>query len=326
MTSAGQAGTARKTHARTFEQPTSAAKRRKIAGSLASSPSPAVCTSALPTAVAVLDVASTAPGSCYPRPGPPADDDASVAASGTPVVRLDVNMTESAAVSPSPCSQSPLDIIKRDSPVPPPFPTVSVGGLQRSLAALDAASHAVRLRASAEERADKGTSDAYARRVRDYTAWWDVYQCQLRDEDATGTWTMIPAFPVTAAKAAMFLDHEVTREKVSVITPLSGPSSPPTDLDTAPHSTSRAPARPSPDRMSASPSSSKSSAPWKTGGPETITSTLMSPRLKCGCGTTAASGPLNRERNTMSRSASTARRCSRLPGHLTVRTAPAQIQ
>ena len=162
--------------------------------------------------------------------------------------------------------------------------------------------------------------------MRDYTAWWDVYQCQLWDEDTTGTWTMILAFPVTAAKATMFLDHEVTQEKENVITPLSGPSSPPTDLDMAPHSASQAPARTFLDQMSASPSSSKSSVPWKTGGPETITSTLMSPRLKCSCGTTAASGPLNWERNTMSRSASTARRCSRLPGHLTVRMAPVQIQ
>ena len=162
MTSAGQAGTAHKTHARTFEQPTGVAKRRKIAGSLASSPSPTVCTSVLPTAVDVLDVASTTPSSCYPRPGPPTDDDASVAASGTPVIRLDINMMESAAVSPSPCSQSPLDIIKQDSPGPPPFPTVSVGGLQHSLAALDAASHAMWLQASAEECADKGTSDVCA--------------------------------------------------------------------------------------------------------------------------------------------------------------------
>ena len=104
-----------------------------------------------------------------------------------PVVRLDVNMMDSAAVSLTPCSQSPLDIIKQDLPGPPPFLTVSVEGLQRSLVAIDAASHAVWLQASAKECADKGTSNAYARRVHDYTAWGDIYQCQLRDEDTTGT-------------------------------------------------------------------------------------------------------------------------------------------
>jgi hypothetical protein len=43
--------------------------------------------------------------------------------------------------------------------------------------------------------------------------YWDLYQDKRVAKDPS--WTVIPAFPVTAAKVAMFLDHEKTREKVS---------------------------------------------------------------------------------------------------------------
>ena len=92
-------------------------------------------------------------------------------------------------------------------------PALSSTGLQHSLEFLDAASHGVHLHTVHEEQSDKGTSVAYARHVRNYCTYWDLYQDERVAEDPS--WTVIPAFPVTAAKVAMFLDHERTREKVS---------------------------------------------------------------------------------------------------------------
>ena len=53
-----------------------------------------------------------------------------LAVSGTSVVCSDADMTDSAVAPPNhgPCSQSPLDIVKRDSPGPPPSSTVSGEG------------------------------------------------------------------------------------------------------------------------------------------------------------------------------------------------------
>ncbi len=81
-----------------------------------------------------------------------------------------------------------------------------------SLAYIEAASHEARIRRAAAERDDKGTGIAYARHVQNYSEWWDGYQSSRLLEDPS--WSQIPAFPITAAKAALFLDHEVSRMKV----------------------------------------------------------------------------------------------------------------
>jgi hypothetical protein len=86
-------------------------------------------------------------------------------------------------------------------------------GLERSLAKLDAASHAVRLRQAAFEQHDKQTARTYSLAISSYEKWWGQYQMQLRAEDPL--WTTIPAFPITAAKVVMFLEYETTRPKVN---------------------------------------------------------------------------------------------------------------
>jgi hypothetical protein len=86
-------------------------------------------------------------------------------------------------------------------------------GLQHSLAKLDAALHAVRLRQVALEQHDKQTARTYSLAVSSYEKWWGQYQMQLRAEDPQ--WTTIPAFPITAAKAVMFLEYETSRPKVN---------------------------------------------------------------------------------------------------------------
>jgi hypothetical protein len=85
-------------------------------------------------------------------------------------------------------------------------------GLARSLARLDAESHAVRLRQSKAVRDDSQTGGTYARHLTRYRAWWESDQASR--SAAEPGYTPIPPFPVTAAKAVMFLEHETTREKV----------------------------------------------------------------------------------------------------------------
>jgi hypothetical protein len=86
-------------------------------------------------------------------------------------------------------------------------------GMLQSLAELDATSHAFRLSQAAKDQNRKGTGSTYDRHVRRYTEFWDQYQAELSVVNPSRV--SIPSFPVTAAKVAMFLQHESTREKVS---------------------------------------------------------------------------------------------------------------
>lgn len=86
-------------------------------------------------------------------------------------------------------------------------------GIGLSLAKLDIDSHAVRMKTAKLEDGDKQTGPVYARAVASYEKWWAGYQLQFLAADPS--YTVIPAFPVTAAKAVMFLDYETGRPKVS---------------------------------------------------------------------------------------------------------------
>ena len=86
-------------------------------------------------------------------------------------------------------------------------------GMLQSLAELDAASHAFRLSQAVKDQNRKGTGSTYDRHVRRYTEFWDQYQAELSVVNPSRI--SIPSFPITAAKVAMFLQHESTREKVS---------------------------------------------------------------------------------------------------------------
>ena len=90
--------------------------------------------------------------------------------------------------------------------------TLPSDGLQASLAALEAKSHAVRLARVTLEQSDKSTSLTYGRHVTRYEKWWATDQEEYARNNPG--WTRIPAFPVTPAKVCMFLEHESNREKV----------------------------------------------------------------------------------------------------------------
>jgi hypothetical protein len=74
-------------------------------------------------------------------------------------------------------------------------------------------SHAFRLSQAVKDQNRKGTGSTYDRHVRHYTEFWDQYQAEL--SVVSPSRASIPSFPIMAAKVAMFLQHESTREKVS---------------------------------------------------------------------------------------------------------------
>ena len=86
--------------------------------------------------------------------------------------------------------------------------------MQHSMEQLEAASQAVRLRVATKERSDKSTPATYERHVNSYSNWWECYQSAQVNRDPQTT--TIPAFPITTAKATMFLDYTSTRPKVSI--------------------------------------------------------------------------------------------------------------
>jgi hypothetical protein len=77
---------------------------------------------------------------------------------------------------------------------------------------LEAASQAVQLWIAEQEQSDKLTTASYERHINSYAMWWDTYQASVVNVDLTQV--RIPAFPVTAAKATMFLEYTSTCPKV----------------------------------------------------------------------------------------------------------------
>lgn len=98
--------------------------------------------------------------------------------------------------------------------IAPPASTNQSPRMVRSMSGLEADSHLVRVALNAKEQSDKSTSATYERHVRRYMTWWDGYQSSTVLSDTTKV--QIPAFPVTAAKVTMFLEHESTRPKVGL--------------------------------------------------------------------------------------------------------------
>ncbi|KAN0134511.1 hypothetical protein V8E53_007657 [Lactarius tabidus] len=83
--------------------------------------------------------------------------------------------------------------------------------MRQSVSHLEAASQAVWLRIAHKEQSDKSTATSYARHVDAYATWWETYQAGVLDKDPGQI--AIPAFPITATKATMFLEYTSTRPK-----------------------------------------------------------------------------------------------------------------
>jgi hypothetical protein len=78
---------------------------------------------------------------------------------------------------------------------------------------LHAESHKKRQEFVAWEQSDKQMKDSYGRHITAYQLWWDhIYQPQQLQKDPE--LQHLPAFPIRAAKATMFLAYESTQPKV----------------------------------------------------------------------------------------------------------------
>jgi hypothetical protein len=106
----------------------------------------------------------------------------------------------------------------------PNFPTIPayVPSLPNSAdRILDEESHQVRLDLQDRITGDKGTDVVYARHHRNYEDWWQQDQTRrVHDSKAmesSSTWECIGAHPITAMKVSIFLKHETTRPKVSIV-------------------------------------------------------------------------------------------------------------
>jgi hypothetical protein len=88
----------------------------------------------------------------------------------------------------------------------------SPGRVNRSLQLLESQAHTVRLEIRAREQESKATPKTYGRHVNSYQSWWDLSEAAKAIRDPT--LAALPALSIIAAKVAMFLQYESTREKV----------------------------------------------------------------------------------------------------------------
>lgn len=139
-------------------------------------------------------------------------DDAGTRPSGTRLSPASISKEDTEKDHPQiPVSSAPLLLTLPSIPSCSDPPLLSEG-LQASLDALDARSHSVRLAKVQLEQRDKSTSVTYGRHITRYEKWWSMDQVEYAKLHPG--WTRIPAFPITPAKACVFLEHESTREKV----------------------------------------------------------------------------------------------------------------
>lgn len=97
-------------------------------------------------------------------------------------------------------------------PCHPSQPTITISPrTRRSMALIEADSHAIRLELADKVQSRKATKGKYDRYLEAYISWWDANQRQAVRSDMSRV--AIPALPVTVAKAVLFLKYESTREK-----------------------------------------------------------------------------------------------------------------
>lgn len=134
---------------------------------------------------------------------------------------VDVNFSPGAALGRPVTPPQPHPLCSPSLPVTGLFvsPPKLTPRTKRSYAMLEADSHALQHEILEQEREDKTTKRIYERGLKSYCEWFE--HNQVRVVAADPELVPLPALPITAAKVAMFLQHEMTREKkkVSVIWP-----------------------------------------------------------------------------------------------------------
>ena len=122
----------------------------------------------------------------------------------------DIVMTMTEIISPQVAAESVVQQLSQ--PVSSFLAPLSSPCTQRSMMLLEQETHKVRLRIGKKEMEGKGMVKSYPHQVCNYQTWFDVAQACTVEKDPTRV--VIPAFPITTTKTAMFLHHELTCEKV----------------------------------------------------------------------------------------------------------------
>lgn len=102
-----------------------------------------------------------------------------------------------------------------DLAVPKPPATASFDDIQISLASIQHEAHLNRLELQKGMAKGKGTDEAYPRHVKNYVRFWEADQERRLKENST--YVKIPAHPIIGEKVAIFLQSEITRNKVRLI-------------------------------------------------------------------------------------------------------------
>jgi hypothetical protein len=98
--------------------------------------------------------------------------------------------------------------------MPPAMLSITSPRTRHSLDLIEVESHQLRLQKEEQEQSGKQTMKTYRRHLKSYVAWWERTQADVTANDPTRIF--VPAMPITAAKVTLFLQHESTREKVSL--------------------------------------------------------------------------------------------------------------
>jgi len=81
------------------------------------------------------------------------------------------------------------------------------------LASIQTQAHLNRLALQTKLTEGKGTEDAYTRHIKNYEKFWNAFQEGQVKENPNHHW--VNAHPIIGAKVSLFLQHEITRNKVS---------------------------------------------------------------------------------------------------------------
>lgn len=89
---------------------------------------------------------------------------------------------------------------------------INASVIDTSLATLDAKSHASALARANKIQEGKSTGPTYQRHITRYEKWWNQFQTEEATRNPNHH--QVSAFPITATRVSIYLEHESTREKV----------------------------------------------------------------------------------------------------------------
>jgi hypothetical protein len=92
--------------------------------------------------------------------------------------------------------------------------TTPTSGCSDSTLSIDMQAHLNRLALQTKLTEGKGTEDAYPRHIKNYENFWNAYQEGEVKKNLNHHW--VNAHPIVGAKVSLFLQYEITRNKVCI--------------------------------------------------------------------------------------------------------------